>query len=65
MRILKNVFRKVGKFFIPVDFVVLDLEKDARVSITLERSFLATTKANIHAKNRRLTLKVGVILLNN
>ncbi|XP_071927592.1 uncharacterized protein [Coffea arabica] len=42
MGILENVFIKVHKFIIPVDFIVLDMEEDINVPIILSRSFLAT-----------------------
>ncbi|XP_058003929.1 uncharacterized protein LOC131180599 [Hevea brasiliensis] len=59
MGILENIPIKVGKFFIPVDFVVLEMEEDVQILIILGRPFLATAGAIIDAKNRRLTLKVG------
>ncbi|KAJ9167432.1 hypothetical protein P3X46_022086 [Hevea brasiliensis] len=57
--ILENVPLKVRKFFIPVDFVVLEMEEDIHIPIILGRQFLATTWAIIDVKNSRLTLKVG------
>nr|GEW01634.1 hypothetical protein [Tanacetum cinerariifolium] len=36
----ENVFVKVGKFYFPADFVVLDFVVDPRVSLILERPFL-------------------------
>ncbi|KAJ9152944.1 hypothetical protein P3X46_026448 [Hevea brasiliensis] len=39
--ILENVPIKVGKFYIPVDFVILDMEEDTKVPILLGRPFLA------------------------
>ncbi|KAJ9177627.1 hypothetical protein P3X46_012827 [Hevea brasiliensis] len=56
--ILENVPLKVGKFFIPVDFVVLEIEKDIHIPIIFGRPFLAITGAIIDVKNGRLTLKV-------
>nr|GFA13337.1 reverse transcriptase domain-containing protein [Tanacetum cinerariifolium] len=38
--IAENVFVKVGKFYIPADFVVLDFVADPRVPLILERPFL-------------------------
>ncbi|XP_057986612.1 uncharacterized protein LOC131171160 [Hevea brasiliensis] len=57
--ILENVPLKVGKFFIPMDFMVLEIEEDVRTPIILGRPFLATAGANIDVKNGRLKLKVG------
>ncbi|KAJ9130585.1 hypothetical protein P3X46_034340 [Hevea brasiliensis] len=57
--IFENVPLKVGKFFIPMDFVVLEMEEDVRTPIILGRPFFATTGANIDVKNGKLNLKVG------
>ncbi|XP_058006595.1 uncharacterized protein LOC131181993 [Hevea brasiliensis] len=54
--ILENVPLKVGKFFIPVDFIVLEMEEDVRTPIILGRPFLATAGANIDVKNGKLKL---------
>ncbi|XP_057996511.1 uncharacterized protein LOC131175850 [Hevea brasiliensis] len=56
--ILKNIPIKVGKFFILVDFIVLEMKEDVQISIILGRPFLATAGAIIDVKNGRLTLKV-------
>ena len=42
--IIENVLVKVGKFVIPADFVILDMEEDDSVPIILGRPFLATGK---------------------
>ncbi|XP_057996533.1 uncharacterized protein LOC131175871 [Hevea brasiliensis] len=57
--ILENMPLKVGKFYILVDFVVLEMEEDIHIPIILGRPFLATAGAIIDVKNGRLTLKVG------
>ncbi|XP_058008233.1 uncharacterized protein LOC131182892 [Hevea brasiliensis] len=54
--ILENVPLKVGKFFIPVDFVILEMEEDVRMPIILGRPFLATAGANIDVKKGKLKL---------
>jgi hypothetical protein len=57
--ILEDVPLKVGSFYIPVDFVVLEMDEDVRVPIILGRPFLNTADAVIHVRDGRLTLKVG------
>ncbi|GJX92690.1 reverse transcriptase domain-containing protein [Tanacetum coccineum] len=47
--IAKNVFVKVGKFYFPVDFVILDFVADPRVPLILGRPFLSTAHALIYA----------------
>ncbi|XP_057984631.1 uncharacterized protein LOC131169422 [Hevea brasiliensis] len=59
IEILENVPLKVGKFFIPVDFIVLEMEEDIRTPIILGRPFLATAGANIDVKKWKLKLTVG------
>ncbi|XP_057994334.1 uncharacterized protein LOC131174595 [Hevea brasiliensis] len=49
--ILENIPIKVGKFFIPVDFVVWEMEEDVQIPIILGRPFLATAGAIIDVKN--------------
>jgi len=49
----------VGKFFIPCDFVVMEMEEDSRIPIILGRPFLATTGAMINIKRGKLSLQVG------
>ncbi|XP_058003724.1 uncharacterized protein LOC131180126 [Hevea brasiliensis] len=57
--ILENIPIKVGKFFIPIDFVVLEMEEEVHIPIILGRPFLVTARAIINVKSRLLTLKVG------
>ncbi|XP_021648954.2 uncharacterized protein LOC110641518 [Hevea brasiliensis] len=57
--ILENILIKVGKLFIPVNFVVLEMEEDIQIPIILGRPFLAIAGAIIDVKNGLLTVKVG------
>ncbi|XP_019057520.1 PREDICTED: uncharacterized protein LOC104808408 [Tarenaya hassleriana] len=57
--ILEDVPLKVGNFYVPVDFVVLDMDEDSRVPIILGRPFLNTADAVIHVRAGRLTMKIG------
>ncbi|XP_020258189.1 uncharacterized protein LOC109834561 [Asparagus officinalis] len=57
--ILEDVPIQVGKFFIPVDFVILEIEEDSNIPIILGRPFLATAGAIIDVKNGRLSLNIG------
>ena len=59
MDILENVLIKVKKFIIPVDFIMLEMEKDTKIPIILGCPFLATARALIDVMNGRLTLKVS------
>ena len=55
--IIENVLVKVGKFVLPTDFVILDMEKDDSVPIILGRPFLATGKAQINVQEGELKLR--------
>nr|GFA16115.1 reverse transcriptase domain-containing protein [Tanacetum cinerariifolium] len=55
--VAKNVFVKVGKFYFPVDFIVLDFIADQRVLLILGRPFLSTAHAIINVHEREITLR--------
>nr|GEU91822.1 reverse transcriptase domain-containing protein [Tanacetum cinerariifolium] len=55
--VAENVFVKVGKFYFPVDFVVLDFITDPRVSLILERPFLSTAHALIDVYEGEIILR--------
>nr|GEU39654.1 zinc finger, CCHC-type [Tanacetum cinerariifolium] len=52
-----NVFVKVGKFYFPTDFVVLDFIADPRVPLILGRSFLSTAHAIINVHEREIIIR--------
>jgi hypothetical protein len=45
--IAENIPVKIREFFVLVDFVVLDMHPDSKVSLILERPFLSTANAHI------------------
>ncbi|GJY75263.1 hypothetical protein Tco_0480379 [Tanacetum coccineum] len=57
--IAKNVLVGIGKFVFPVDFIILDMPKDIKVPLILERPFLSTAHAKIDVYKRKSTLRVG------
>nr|GFA15606.1 reverse transcriptase domain-containing protein [Tanacetum cinerariifolium] len=66
--VAENDFVKVGKFYFPADFVVLDFFADPRVSLILGRPFLSTAHVLIDVyegeiilrhDDQSLTLKCG------
>ncbi|XP_074295633.1 uncharacterized protein LOC141623420 isoform X2 [Silene latifolia] len=57
--IWEDVPVRIGKFFIPVDFVIVDMEEDSNIPIILGRPFLHTAGAVIDVKHGELTLEVG------
>jgi len=59
MGILEDIPLQVGKFFIPCDFVVMEMEEDSRIPIILGRPFSATLGAMIDVKNDKFSLQVG------
>nr|GEX44969.1 reverse transcriptase domain-containing protein [Tanacetum cinerariifolium] len=59
VRIVEDVFVKVGTFHFLADFVVVDFDVDPRVPLILGRSFLKTRRALIVVFEGELTLRVG------
>nr|GEV27974.1 reverse transcriptase domain-containing protein [Tanacetum cinerariifolium] len=57
--IAEDVFMRVGKFYFPADFVIVDYDVDPRVPLILERPFLRTARALIDVYGEELTLRVG------
>ncbi|GJT49119.1 reverse transcriptase domain-containing protein [Tanacetum coccineum] len=56
---LSNMLVKVGKFTFPMDFVILKIEEDRKVSLILGRPLLLTAGVVIRVKQKQLYLGVG------
>jgi len=54
---VKDVMVRIQEYYIPTDFLVLDMQRDDEISILLGRPFLYTAKANIY-------IGLGHILFN-
>jgi len=59
MGILEDAPIKVGDFYVPIDFVVLDMAEESHTQIILGRSFLATAGCKINVKKGKMTFDVG------
>nr|GEU79147.1 reverse transcriptase domain-containing protein [Tanacetum cinerariifolium] len=59
IRVVEDVFVKVGTFHFSADFVVVDFDADPRVPLILGRYFLKTKRALIDVFEGKLTLRVG------
>nr|GFC35655.1 reverse transcriptase domain-containing protein [Tanacetum cinerariifolium] len=57
MGVAENVFIKVGKFYFPADFVILDFVADPRIPFILGRPFLSTAHALIDVYEGEITLR--------
>nr|GEX70735.1 reverse transcriptase domain-containing protein [Tanacetum cinerariifolium] len=55
--VAENVFVKVGKFYFPADFVVLDFVADPRVPLILGRPFLSTAHVIINVYEREIIIR--------
>nr|GEX96781.1 reverse transcriptase domain-containing protein [Tanacetum cinerariifolium] len=55
--VAENVFVKVGKFYFPADFVVLDFIAGPQVPLILGRPFLSTAHAIIDVHEREIILR--------
>ncbi|XP_052118510.1 uncharacterized protein LOC127748305 [Arachis duranensis] len=56
--VVENVLVKVGNYFFPTDFVILDMEESYLHPIILGRPFLATARALIDVEQGELILRV-------
>nr|GEV75473.1 reverse transcriptase domain-containing protein [Tanacetum cinerariifolium] len=56
--IAENMLVEVGKFTFSVDFVILGMEEDSKVSLILGRPFLYTADAVIRVKQKQLNLRI-------
>nr|GEX30239.1 hypothetical protein [Tanacetum cinerariifolium] len=52
-----DVFVKVGKFYFPTDFIMVEFKADPRVPLILGRSFLRTGRALIDVYGEEITLR--------
>ena len=59
LSVLEDVPVRVGKLYIPVDFVILEMKEDLQIPIILGTPFLHTVGAIIDVKSGKLTLCVG------
>nr|GFA37010.1 hypothetical protein [Tanacetum cinerariifolium] len=55
--VAENVFVKVGKFYFPADFVIIDFVADPHVPLILRRPFLSTAHALIDVYEGEITLR--------
>ena len=55
----ENIPVKIWNFFIPVDFVVLDMEVDAKTPLILGRPFLSTANTHIDVGAGEIQLKIN------
>ncbi|XP_015944870.1 uncharacterized protein LOC107469996 [Arachis duranensis] len=56
--VVKNGLVKVGNYFLPTDFVVLDIEESYLHPIILGRPFIATARALIDVEQGELILRI-------
>nr|GFC54972.1 reverse transcriptase domain-containing protein [Tanacetum cinerariifolium] len=55
--VAKNVFVKVGKFYFPADFIILDFVADPRIPLILGRPLLSTAHAIINVFEREIIIR--------
>jgi hypothetical protein len=57
--IAENISVKIREFFVPVDFVVLDMHPDSKVSLILGRPFFSTTNAHIDVRKGEIKFTIN------
>jgi hypothetical protein len=50
---------QVGKFYIPIDFVVIEMDEDPDTPLILGRPFLNTVGTQIDVRGEKLTFEIG------
>ncbi|XP_070045520.1 uncharacterized protein [Nicotiana tomentosiformis] len=57
--IVEDVLVRVDKFVFPLDFIVANMEENKEVPLILGRPFLATSRAILDIRERKLMLRLG------
>jgi hypothetical protein len=57
--IAEDILMRVRDFFVPVDFVILNMDVDTRTPLILGRSFLSTANANIDVGAGEIRLNIN------
>jgi hypothetical protein len=57
--IAENILVKIREFFVPVDFVVLDMHPNSKVSLILGRPFLSTANAYIDVEKGEIKFTIN------
>jgi hypothetical protein len=57
--IAENIPVKIRDFFMPVDFMVLDMQPNSKVSVILGRPFLSTANAHIDVRAREIRFNIN------
>lgn len=56
---LENIPIGIGQFYIPTDFIIMDIKEDSNIPIILGRPFFTTVGAIIDVKRGKLIFEVG------
>ena len=57
--IAENILVKIRNFFVPVDFVVLDMHEDMKTPLIIRRPFLSTTNAHIDVRAKEIKFHIN------
>jgi len=58
---IKDVMVRIQEYYIPTDFLVLDMEGDDEILILLGRQFLYTAKANIYTGSGHVLFNLSIV----
>jgi Aspartyl protease len=50
---------QIGKFYIPIDFIIIEMDENLETPLILGRPFLVTVGTKIYVRGGRLTFEVG------
>ena len=57
--IVEDLPIQIGKYFVPIDFVVVEMEEDDQTPLLLGRPFLNTARAVIEVHEGKISFKIG------
>jgi hypothetical protein len=57
--IAENILVKICDFFVPIDFVVLDMCEERKIPLILGRPFLNTANATINVRAREILFTIN------
>ena len=57
--IVEDLPIQIGKYFVPIDFVIVDMEEDANTPLLLGRPFLNTARAVIEVHEGTISFTIG------
>ena len=59
IEIVEDISIQIGKYFVPIDFVVVEMKEDDQTPLLLGRPFLNTARTVIEVHEGKISFKIG------